>query len=187
MFKKITALLLAVIICAGLLCACKEKDKKPGATVSPTAALENGNETDITTAVFDYDKIKVGDRISVFTVSQVDIKKHGDGTLASAMIKFSGSLAVRGSYTLTDTSTTADYDVFDEYAEYLPYPAKSVNEFKTVGLDAEKIKAVYGEAESGYAAVVLESYSLTYSVEDGEWHAFADSFSKDETEYSVMQ
>lgn len=195
MFKKTTALLLVIVMVVCCMCACRvEEDKNAAtATIIPvgtgTSDIENetGNETDITVADFDISNLKVGDKVSVFTVTDVDIKNSADGSLGSAVIKFTGSLAVRGSCTVVDESDLADLAVFDEYTSYLPYPVNAVNELKSVALAVDQLNDFYGDDTSGHVAVVIESYSLTYSVEDGEWHAFADEFSKDENEYAVMQ
>lgn len=191
MFKKSAILLVVISLIFCVICSCTTEQENPGTTIAPTAIPETGNEADITTALIDIDTIKVGDKISVFTVSEVDIKKEGDGSLESATIKFTGSLAVRGSYTLDDNifdgDLFANYSVLEDYIDYLPYPRNVVNKTKAIGLDFEKLKTLYGDAESGYAAVVIEEYVLTYNEYfDGEWRAVAASFSKDENEYAVI-
>ena len=69
----------------------------------------------------------------------------------------------------------------------LPFPDGAANLLNGFGMDADKVSAVYGEEKEGYAALEIKEYTLTYSVEDGEWHAFADDFARVENEYVVMQ
>lgn len=193
MFRKITVLLIMVMTITCILCGCGA-EKNPNATatavVTNTATTEEqtpetGNKDDLTVAGFDFDKVKVGDKISVFTVSEVDVKKLDDGTLASARIKLSGSLAVRGSYILN--ADNSSFTFTDEYSGYIPFPNNAANKLDAFYIARDKMIEIYGDNDGGYAAIIIEEYLLTYSSEDGEWHAFAESFSKDENEYAIMQ
>ncbi|MBQ8164534.1 MAG: hypothetical protein IJZ94_01780 [Clostridia bacterium] len=194
MGKKFTALLIVFITATCFICGCHVEKDKPVETVAAvtptlTPTPEIGNDTDITTAGFDIDTIKAGDKISVFTVTSADIKKYEDGTLLDVEIKFTGSFAVRGTYRISEDadSSSCFFEFTDEYADYLPFPRNVVSEFDGFYIDVSKIQDIYGDGAEETAAIVIEEYSVKYSSEDGEWKANAGSFSKDENEYAIMQ
>lgn len=188
MFRKSTILLIVISMILCVFSACTVEQEDSGATALPvatsTAVIEDGNDLDITDAGFDLNKIKTGDTVSVFKVSSVNIDKAADGTITSGLIKFTGPLSVRGSYTLKDDK--AEYSPLAEYVNYLPYPSGAGDYPEMIAVSADDTERIYGDAESGYAAIVIEEYSLKYDSETGKWQVSVDSFDKDENEYVVI-
>lgn len=185
MFKRITAMFLAIITVLCVMSGCKVQKVKSDPTPTPVQNEETGNKVEISSAGFDLSAIKTGDKVSVFTVKSADVKKQADGAISSAKITFTGEMSVRGQYAVKDGK--CEFSFADEYTKLLPFPNTVSDGLKSFGLDVNKISAVYGDAEEGYASVIVKEYTLSYSVEDGEWQAFADDFAKDENEYAVMQ
>ena len=164
---------------------CKVQKKKSDPTPTPVQNEETGNKDEISSAGFDASKITIGDKVSVFTVKSADVVTQADGKISSANITFTGEMSVRGQYTVKDG--VCEFAFYDEYAKLLPFPNTVPDGLKSFGLDTGKVSDVYGDAKEGYASVIVKEYTLSYSAQDGEWHAFADDFAKDENEYAVMQ
>ena len=190
--KKISIALMAFVTMVAAVGCNGDKQKDANETETPSssatvtdASTEKTQITEvptaqpteapvITAASFDAETISAGEKVSVFTVSQVKTE-NGVKTVV-----FSGILTVNG--LLSDNGDgTCSFKYTEEYAPYLPTPVGAQKK-GFITIDANSALEFLG-AKEGAFSITIKDYTLTIS---GEIAESVSEYEKQEGDYGII-
>jgi hypothetical protein len=191
--KKISIALMALITVVSVAGCNGDTQKEEKGTENPSASAivtdvttENPQITEvptaqpteapvITAASFNPETISQGEKLSVFTVSEVKTE-NGVKTVV-----FSGILTING--LLSDNGDgTCSFKYTEEYAPYLPTPVGAQKK-GFINIDANSALEFLG-AKEGAFSITVKDYTLT--IVSGEITESVTEYEKQESDYGII-